>query len=233
MVNTISFKVSKMNKLTVKQYTKKYKISTATFYIYQREGKVNTVLVDKKRYIEDKKPLTNSEMKNTSIDSVDNTINSLDSSLDTIQTPSKYDEYKEQIIDLKEEVKLQKKEIQDLHEKIDNIRIQQTTEIINLQKVKDEQLKTFMELIAQNTNNILTHKQENVKNTENTDTVEVEIIDDNEIISLKKYVKQQHKSKDKQIKLKDKIVSDYKKHPSKYKRIENKLYLYTHKKYDF
>lgn len=222
-----------MNKLTVKEYTKKYKISTATFYIYQREGKVNTILVDKKRYIEDKAPLTNSEIKNSNINSTDTTKDSLDSSLETMQTHSIIDEYKAQIIDLKEEVKLQRTEIKILNEKIDNIRIQQTNEIINLQKVKDEQLKVFMELIANNTKNILTHKQKDEENRVKADTVEAEIIDENETITLKKYVKLQHKSIDKQKKLKAKIIKDYKKNPSKYKRVENKLYLYTHIDYNF
>lgn len=204
-----------MTKYTVNEYIEKFNISRPTIYKKFKNGELTKIEANGRTYIG-----VNSDVKDK--------LTELTQELTPVNNDCK--DYKEEIKELKIQLADKNEEIKELYNRLINLEREQKEEIIRLQKDKDKQLETFLRLAEKQTQNIITHNEDQTKDKTKKDDDIIEAEVEQPKPKLKKFTdtiaklnltKKQHKAmmkrlekalkkKDDRLVIKDKVIYYYK-----------------------
>jgi excisionase family DNA binding protein len=163
-----------MEKYTVEEYSKKFNVSRPTIYSRIKSNELNSVKEGNSRYI-----LVNNDVK-SSKNNINNDLTQFNSC----------EEYKKEIESLKNKLESKDSEIKELYNRIIDLEREQKDEIKKVNELKDTQLSQFMNLIKQQSENLLSVKNDltSTHQKEEETIIEVDEVTP-EYISLKDFRK--------------------------------------------
>jgi excisionase family DNA binding protein len=198
-----------MEKYTVEEYSKKFNVSRPTIYSRIKSNELNSVKEGNSRYI-----LVNNDVK-SSKNNINNDLTQFNSC----------EEYKKEIESLKNKLESKDSEIKELYNRIIDLEREQKDEIKKVNELKDTQLSQFMNLIKQQSENLLSVKNDltSTHQKEEETIIEVDEVTP-EYISLKDFrklmKKKGYESTEKIMKL---INKRFKKGDNRFIKIDGKV----------